>query len=93
MPVYKIVTYDVWGNDESGYEVNAAYSTGCTIKVETDASDRVILKALQDIGYLLDIKASDLVIEGEDWGESENYSLYLMDESNGKPLLELRHEI
>ena len=31
-----ICSLDVWGNEEDGYEVNAAYSTGITLLAEMD---------------------------------------------------------
>lgn len=76
MTTYQIVSYDVWGNARDGFEVNAAYSTGRTIELSGDESDRTINRRLG--------------IRGVTWDGEPEYTLYGEIKRNGKPALELR---
>lgn len=74
MKKYEIIAYEVWGNEEEGYEVNSAIKTG--IVIYTDTSKASICKKLGlDDPYKLDVLFSEDVI----------YIDY-----DGKPYCELR---
>ncbi len=61
---YTLLTYDVWGNEKDGYEVNNTFSTGTTIELPTNASDKDIKRALRS--YYPNIMNAKLKIEGDD---------------------------
>lgn len=71
---YTLVTYDLWGNEEDGYQVNDKYA-GETIELEDDASDEDILKT---INVSLDCDV--------DW---QGLEACYISSSSGKPLCEL----
>ena len=87
---YKVLGYDVWGNEEDGYEVNDLYPTPFSISVTENMRDDTIVTRLVEVGFL-DKKAlepkelKDFVIEGE-----HGYYLYLYQEYNRYPVCELR---
>lgn len=63
---YEIISYDVLGNLEDGYEVNAAYTTKTFITINEDDSTTSIIKKLKDVGYLNKYaRHSKFNIEGE----------------------------
>ena len=71
---YEVFAYDVWGNDEGGYNVNDVMQTG--IIIYTDTSKSSICKKLGlDDPYKIDV----------DYNEDVIYIDY-----NGKPYCELR---
>ena len=74
MSKYEIFDYDIWGNEEDGYEVNDVVPTGITIY--TDASKASICKKLGlDDPYKMDV----------DYNEDAIYIDY-----DGNPYCELR---
>ena len=74
MKKYEIFDYDVWGNEEGGYDVNDVMPTG--IIIYTDTSKSSICKKLGlDDPYKIDVDYSENVI----------YVHY-----EGKPYCELR---
>ena len=74
MTKYEIFDYDVWGNEEEGYDVNDVMPTG--IVISTDTSKSSICKKLGlDDPYKIDVLFSEDVI----------YIDY-----DGKPYCELR---
>lgn len=85
---YQIFTYDLWGNDKDGYEVNDVYP-GQVIEIPDcvfNGTDRDLVHYLRRkhgaIGRFLRL--------WEVTGES-GYDLYFS--YNGKPAFELRREI
>lgn len=63
---YKLYGYDVWGNKRDGYEVNDVLPTGITIELPDEATDRQIVKALKDCGYLRrNARYSSFEVDGE----------------------------
>jgi len=91
---YKIIDYDVWGNNKDGYEVNAAHYTGCEVTFDDSATNRQIVTALKACGYLRKgLHWRSLKIDGELAGET-NFTLYVNDirvRSGGlKPAFEMR---
>jgi len=81
---YKVITLDVWGNDNDGYEVNNAHYTGQTITLLDSDADQTILKKLND-SDIGDFPHDLFDIDG-----SGEFSLYINWKENGKPELELR---
>lgn len=74
MKKYEIIAYEVWGNEEEGYEVNSAIKTG--IVIYTDTSKASICKKLEiDDPYKIDVDVR------EDF-------IYI--DYDGKPYCELR---
>jgi len=85
---YKLVSYDVWGNDEDGYEVNDAHFTGDIIELETGMTDEGIIDKLKEEGWVKEtVKNDEIRIDGE-----EEYSLYFVYEPMEYPMFELRNE-
>lgn len=71
------------GNAKDGYEVNSAFHTNRYIEVSDKCSDEEILGALsKDYGLPESVSI---------FGESD-FTIYLEDAEDGKPLLELRRE-
>ena len=59
-------TYDVWGNEKDGFEVNDVFRGNCEFKMDSN-NDREILRACKDyLGLKSSIKLKDLEIEGDD---------------------------
>ena len=54
MSKYEIFDYDVWGNDEVGYNVNDVVQTGITIYTDTSKSS-ICKKLGLDDPYKLDV--------------------------------------
>ena len=70
MNKYKLIDYfDVWGNQENGWEVNNLCSLeeeyGLLI-ITDDATDEEIIDYLIQIGYLGDEAKENIRIEGDD---------------------------
>ena len=81
---YEYISYDVWGNDEDGYEVNQAFHTGEYVDIDPMADNEGIVKNLQEQGFIRGaIEYDELRIDGE-----AEYSLYF--EYKGRPEFELR---
>ena len=80
---FEIIEYELWGNAEDGYDVNSAYHTGRYIEVSEKCTDGEILEALS--------KDYELPDNVSIFGESD-FTIYLEDAEDGKPLLELRRE-
>jgi hypothetical protein len=43
---WRWISYDVWGNETDGWEVNAAYTTSVVYRISEDATDETILKTI-----------------------------------------------
>jgi hypothetical protein len=98
---YEVISLDVWGNEEEGFEVNAAYHTNKFITVQVrehiinvgtpyqsvsySPTDRAILAALVREGFL---KNGVTTKDVEIDGEAE-YTLYLQDKKTGEPVFHL----
>lgn len=85
--LYQVWTYDLWGNDEDGYEVNDRYKNEKVFIPNRvlDGSDLDLCKYLaeQDVIVLADsVKPEDIEITGE-----SEYTLYFS--YQGKPDFEL----
>ena len=80
---FEVIEYEVWGNAEDGYDVNQAFHTYRYIEVSEKCTDGEILEALSKDYSLPD----DVSIFGE-----SDFTIYLEDAKDSKPLLELRRE-
>lgn len=49
---YKMFVFDVWGNDEDGYEVNDRQENGYLIIMDDEAKRDNLIKALKKVGFL-----------------------------------------
>ncbi len=85
---YRVVDYDVWGNEEVGFYVNSAIFTNEILEIpeEVIESNSELIKFLQDNDVLMaDLDYKDFEIEGE-----PDHTLYFT--YKGKPEFELRFE-
>lgn len=83
---YEIITYDVWGNEKDGFEVNNAFSTGTIIDVTDSDSEKDIISKLKAVGIIRKgFRFSSFSIDGE-----ASYSLYVTYEPTMYPVCELR---
>ncbi len=74
---YKLYTYDVWGNQQDGYEVNDIYAQPIVVHLPDSPTNRQINRALH---------ARGLVWE-EDYADGS--TLYA-ETKRGRPICELR---
>lgn len=85
MQTFDVITYDLWGNDRDGYEVNDAHKSG-TIDIDPEWSDKRLILELKREGWLRrNIRLASITIDGE-----PDYTLYL--NYKGWPGLELRNQ-
>ena len=70
---YEYISYDVWGNENDGYEVNQAFHTGEFVDIDPIASDEGIVESLQEqMGFISgSIDFDELLIDGD-----PGFSLY-----------------
>jgi len=77
---WRWISYDVWGNSDDGWEVNAAYSTDTVYRLPPEAKDKTILKTVWS--------------DDSDEVEIESYSsedtIYFVSKDYGQPLGEIR---
>lgn len=79
---WEYIFYDLWGNDEDGYEVNAAYTTGRVFEID-DESDSGIIRFLRAAGFMDEnIDEMDVDVDGDEDVICINYK--------GWPALEFR---
>lgn len=79
-PAWRWISYDVWGNSEDGWDVNAAYPTSVVYRLSEDATDETILKTIWE-------DDADKV-EIESW--SSDQCVYFTCKETGEPLGEIR---
>lgn len=82
---YDVWSYDVWGNEEDGFEVNDRSKIGTIDLSDADVDvDRQLINQLIKNGFLKEnANVSDFAIDGC------QYTLYVNVEANGYPLYEL----
>jgi len=78
---YRVYSYDLWGNEEDGYEVNDVMETNVVINVNFSKDDRHIVRQVKN-KY---IRYKDYTVDGE-----EGYCLYV--NYKDVPYCELRPE-
>lgn len=82
---YTVRPLDVWGNDEDGYNVNDVYPSVGTVEIPDEATDKDVIDALADAGFVdIIIDMDEVRIDGDERG----YDFCI--EYKGKPELELR---
>ena len=79
---YDFIAYDVWGNEEDGWEINSACFTGESIDVPADASDTQILATFFDDDTLDKVEVDPVYCDGD--------VLYIRERGNHRPVGELR---
>lgn len=85
LQTYRLYTYDVWGNDNDGYEVNDVYRQSDTVEIDfRDWTDEQILAALKDAGIWDGVHTLGICMH------SDSECIYIEDPKNGKPIAELR---
>jgi hypothetical protein len=68
MTTFELVDYfDVWGNEEDGFQVNNAMVIGRGIDEKVVKNKRSIMKYLKDTGFLkTDARGRDIIVTGYD---------------------------
>lgn len=83
MQTWNVFTYDVWGNDEDGFEVNDRYDWG-SVKLPEDAPGKVVIQTIKDFGiFAQDALAEEFKIDGD------GSIMVIEDARNDCPLCEL----
>lgn len=77
---YELVSYDVWGNAEDGWEVNQSFRTGHEIQVPVGASDKKFLS----------VAMIDQRIYEVDNAISDENTVYIRRKRDGMPAHEWR---
>lgn len=85
---YRLITYDVWGNNEDGFYVNNRFRTETILDIPSEESDDKIIGVLKEKGILTD-KANKNNVQID--GESDSV-LFFTDSERGMPLFELLNE-
>jgi hypothetical protein len=85
MPKYRIISLDVWGNAEDGWEVNAAYNTSHIVEIADESDAASVVDALIDYGYLSEKTRS----AGIEWTGEDCIQVVSCD---GMPLCDLRKD-
>ncbi len=78
---YKLYTYDLWGNDEDGYDINDYYTHSDTFVITDDMTDKEVIA-------LLDFNQPETIEIDSNYSDSETF--YFVDNVTGKPICELR---
>ena len=85
MKTYRLYDYDVWGNENDGYDVNDVFKTNELYKIDANWSDSKLISALKKQGLIKKgIHQSSIEIGGDDMTITFDYK--------GKPEFELRIE-
>jgi hypothetical protein len=86
MSTFRLITYDVWGNEKDGYEVNQAFTTNeCYEIPDSDESSEQIIATLKKQGcFKKYVRKSSIEIDGD---TDVIYVSY-----KGRPEFELRKE-
>lgn len=82
MKTWNYVSYDVWGNETDGYEVNQAFRTSQSLELSAAPNDAELIQALKS---QLDWTIPDVSKFSADWHEDVVYLEY-----DGKPEGEFR---
>jgi len=82
---WDVYGYDVWGNEEDGFDVNDVYRLG-SVTLPENADLEQIIEVLKEGGHLKEIASPENIDES---GMGDENIIYL-DEDNGCPLMELR---
>ena len=74
---YTLWSYDVWGNENDGWEVNDRFALYRELELTTTNSteERAILDAIKAVPNV-----------GIDWTQSDEYRIEIVHRTTGKPL-------
>lgn len=79
---WEFISYDLWGNEEDGFVVNAAYTTGRVYEID-DESDTGVIRFLRDNDFMDEnVDEMDVDVDGDEDVIYINYK--------GWPALEFR---
>ena len=88
---YRLYTYDLWGNEKDGYDVNNVYASEITIDIDPNAHDETIIKKIKASMPVQQRKrryrSKDFIVEGGDTPEC-----FIWITHKGVPFCELRPE-
>lgn len=87
MKQYKVISYDVWGNEDDGFEVNNAFYTPYTVEITDRDNDQAIVRKLIDVGYCSEEALRELELDPH---IDHSHTIYLVERKNCKPFCELR---
>lgn len=79
-PAWRWISYDVWGNSEDGWDVNASYTTSVVYRISEHATDETILKTVWEDD------ASEVELE---WSSVED-TIFFTAKKTREPLGEIR---
>jgi hypothetical protein len=83
LAVYRVLSLDVWGNEEDGWDLNQSFSTNRLYEIDFE-DDEQILAQLKASGELADwISLDDIDIDGD------QNTLFIENSHNSRPLLHL----
>jgi hypothetical protein len=84
--IFQLIDLDVLGNEEEGWEVNAAYNLGFTMEMNffQYEDDEYIIEKLIEAEYLSEIAREMVEIEGD------NGFLEIKNSKTGMPLYQLQ---
>jgi hypothetical protein len=84
MSNWEVITYDVWGNEDDGFEVNQAFTTGRVIEVCDDEDNDSIVEGLINSGeFHAGVVGADIDVDGDE------HVIYINDAKTFEPILEL----
>lgn len=85
---YKLIDYyDVWSNEENGYEVNNLYTCATGIEIADDTTDTDIIGYLKSINFLNEkVTTENIELNGDD------FYIELTERETGYPLGRLERE-
>jgi len=66
---FEILSLDVWGNEEDGFEINQVFATGNFIDIDDNDTNLEILIKLVDADILYEASIKELEVDWQD----ENY--------------------
>jgi hypothetical protein len=82
MKTYKVLSIDAWGNPDEGYEWNQWFNAG-QIKLASIEDDDMILRELQDQGFITDASKGDI--------EDDQYNLVVVDKVTREPIFAIEY--
>ena len=82
MKTYKVLSIDAWGNPDEGYEWNQWFNAG-EIKLASIEDDDMILRELQDQGFITDASRGDI--------EDDQYNLVVVDKVTREPIFAIEY--
>lgn len=86
---WNVITYDVWGNTEDGYEVNDSFTAGhIDLAEEEHFDDAAVLASLIEAGHVAeDTELNQLSFDGDD------DVVYICDAFDGKPVISIQRDL